>query len=105
MRQAIQTRFLGPTNSRGARVKAWCNAGALTLPWKYHLNDREQHQRVAAALALRLDWPGEWTGGGLPGGGYAFCHRDGGPRESLRYDLERCHYFYDGFTLDAAECD
>jgi hypothetical protein len=28
--QAIQTRFLGPTNHRGARVVAWCDAGRAT---------------------------------------------------------------------------
>lgn len=31
MKQAIVTKFLGPTNYRGSRVKATCQAGSVTI--------------------------------------------------------------------------
>lgn len=72
MRQAIVTRFLGPTNHRGARVKATADAGTVTVSWDYALGISENHERAAFALADKLGWTGNWVGGGLPGKGYAF---------------------------------
>jgi hypothetical protein len=40
MRQAIQTKWLGPTNFRGSRVKAFCEAGSLTMGWEHGLHAR-----------------------------------------------------------------
>lgn len=31
MRQAISTKYIGPTNYRSARVKASCEAGSVTV--------------------------------------------------------------------------
>jgi hypothetical protein len=35
-RQAIETKYIGPTNTRGAKVKASCYAGSLTIDWDDH---------------------------------------------------------------------
>src|SRR4051812_45021830 len=35
--QAIQTRYLGPSNVRGSRVKAFAAAGSITLSWDHRL--------------------------------------------------------------------
>jgi hypothetical protein len=51
VRQAIQTRFLGPTDRRGAHIKAFASAGSLTLPWDQRLNPEGNH--TAAARACR----------------------------------------------------
>lgn len=68
MRQAIETKYLGPTNSRGARVKATAQAGSVTLSWDNSLNADENHGRAAVALADKFGWyrgkPGYWAGGG-----------------------------------------
>lgn len=75
--QAIQTKFLGPTNTRPARVKAWADAGSVTVSWDHRLSIAENHRAAAAvALADRFNWGGEWIGGGLPSSGYAFVRKD-----------------------------
>lgn len=73
MTQAIQTKWLGPTNTRGSRVRAWCNAKALTVAWDHALNIEDNHKAAAMAVAEAMQWDGEWFGGALPGEqGYAF---------------------------------
>lgn len=57
--QAIQTRFLGPTNYKGSRVKAFCRAGSMSLPWDNSLNSEDNHVRAAKALASKLGWTSE----------------------------------------------
>lgn len=68
--QAIVTKFLGPTNVRGSRVKATCEAGSVTLSWDHALNSEGNHDAAAKALAHKLGWDkgwhGELVGGGLP---------------------------------------
>lgn len=74
--QAIQTKYLPCTDYKPSRVKAWCQAGSLTLSWDHGLNDDENHARVAQLLAEQLGWTGDkfghLIGGGLPSGGCAF---------------------------------
>lgn len=83
MYQAITTKYLGPTNVRGSRVKATAAAGSLTLNWDVALNSDQNHIAAAKALAEKFDWGGaEWHGGGLPDcSGYVFVQGDigGGP--------------------------
>jgi len=73
MRQAITTKFLGPTNHRGSRVLARCQAGWLRSPWDHALDSEGNHTHAAEALARKLGWIGDdsdWrlVGGGLPDG-------------------------------------
>lgn len=37
-RAIIKTKFIGPTNYRGARIKATCQAGSITIPYSYDLS-------------------------------------------------------------------
>jgi hypothetical protein len=76
MRQAIVTKFHGPTNHRGARVKATADAGSITLPWDHALGVEGNHRAAAEALAKKYGWPLDMFGGGLPGSGYAFVYAD-----------------------------
>lgn len=64
--QAIATRYLGPTNTRGSRVKAHCEAGSLTVGWDHALNPFQNHQAAALALAAKLKWGRLYVGGSLP---------------------------------------
>jgi hypothetical protein len=80
--QAITTRFIGPTNSRGARYKATCEAGSITLGCDYALDSEGNHIRAAQSLIARLGWfhdgargdrYGDWFHGGTPGGYVFVC--------------------------------
>jgi hypothetical protein len=64
--QAIQTRYLGPSNVRGSRVKAFAAAGSITLRWDHRLNAEGNHRAAAEALANKLGWQGKWFGSELP---------------------------------------
>lgn len=56
-KKTIQTRYLGPTNSRGARVKAFDLFGNKTIvPWDYELDIVSCHFNAAAALAAKMGW-------------------------------------------------
>jgi len=70
--QAIQTRYFGPTNNRGARIKAWAAAGSITIPYPYELSGQACHRAAAEALALKFQWDCELLGGQLENGDYAF---------------------------------
>lgn len=75
MNQAIVTKYLGPTNTKGARVKATCNGGAMTLNWDHEVDAEKNHRRVAAELAIEMEWLGKnrLIGGCLPNeAGYVF---------------------------------
>ena len=65
--QAITTRYLPPSNRRGARVKAIASCGSLILAWDHsEASDYRQHWRAAETLIERQEWQGKWVGGGLP---------------------------------------
>ena len=65
--QAIATRYLGPTNYKGSRVKAYCDAGSITVSWEHALNSFQNHQAAANALLIKLGWETRGLlGGALP---------------------------------------
>jgi hypothetical protein len=66
MRQAIITRYMGPTNHRSSRVKATASAGSVTVCWDHALGVDENHAAAAKALADKYGWGGVWVAGGLP---------------------------------------
>jgi hypothetical protein len=70
--QAIMTRYLGPSNVRGARVKATAAAGSVTLSWDHALNSDANHLAAARALADKFEWQGALIGGGLPSADMCF---------------------------------
>lgn len=76
MIQAIETKYLGPTNEKQGRIKAHCDAGSKTTIWNHSLDQYQNHYYAAKALATKLGWEGhgQLHGGSLPGAnkGYAF---------------------------------
>lgn len=64
--QAIETRYLGPTNARGSRIRAKAAAGSLTVSYDHALNSAANHKAAAVALANKFGWltgkPGEPMG-------------------------------------------
>ena len=77
--QAITTKYLAPTNTRGARVKATAAAGSVTIPWDYAYDGSTNHYAAARSLAWRCLWTDD-TGeirphafGALHDGGYVLA--------------------------------
>lgn len=68
MRQAITTKFLGPTNSRGSRIKASCEAGSIIVSWDFAQSVDGNHDAAAKVLAVKLGWNGAWFGGSTASG-------------------------------------
>ena len=74
MYQAIQTKYFGPSNVRGARVKAIADAGSITLHWNHALGVEGNHAAARAArfACANSTWDGRWVGGGMKDHGYCF---------------------------------
>lgn len=72
--QAIHTKYLGPTNSRGARIKATCAAGSVTVDYPHELSGQACHRAAADVLCAKLGWTdhGPLLGGCLPDGSFCF---------------------------------
>lgn len=89
--QAIETRYLGPTNTKPSRIKAECWGGSVTISYPHELNPDEAHRAAAQALidkmvdlankygGSRSIWnTGRWVqGGNAKGTGYVFTVDDG----------------------------
>ena len=88
MRQAIVTKYHGPTNTRDARTSATTESGLRRyFPYRHELNSEDNHAAAARLMAEHLGWTGTWRGGSIPGG-YVFVLDDGAlftiPRDDNR---------------------
>lgn len=63
MRQVITTKYLAPTNHRGGRVKASCDAGSVTVAWQHEFDVAINHSNAAGVLRDKLGWDCELRGG------------------------------------------
>jgi hypothetical protein len=70
--QAIEVKYFGPGNTRGARMVAITQAGRKSVPYDHSLNPFDNAAVAAEVFARHLDWHGEMVGGGLHSGHYAF---------------------------------
>jgi hypothetical protein len=76
--QAIVTKYIGPSNTKGSRIKASAAAGSVTIHIDNALNIENNHAKAAEALAEKLGWGGNWFIGGLPDDtGYCFVCAEG----------------------------
>ena len=70
--QAICTKFIGPSNTRGARIKAYCESGlSATVPYDHSKSSQDAH--FAAVIAFCAKYPnwgfaGEYRAGAIKGG-------------------------------------
>ena len=75
--QAIQTKYLPATNTKQSRIKAWCNAGSVTIGYPHEHSEADAHYSAAQALIVQLGWTGQHYGqlcqGSLPGNA-GYCH-------------------------------
>jgi hypothetical protein len=68
--KAIQTKYLPPTNTLGARVKAFDGDGnQVTIShYQHELEEYEIHEKAAKMLMEKLGWDGKIAGGWLKDG-------------------------------------
>lgn len=67
--QSIITRFMGPTNTRGARIRAKASGGQRVISnYSHELLVAEEHDRAVKLLALRLKWGGRLVRGDIDRG-------------------------------------
>ncbi len=78
---AITTRYIGPTDTKGSRIKAIAGNGqTITIGYPYKFNGEDCHAQAALALCHKLGWDeyGRWgrfvglVGAGTKDG-YVFC--------------------------------
>lgn len=76
MMQAITTKFIGPTNHRGSRIRAKCAAKTIYVPYEHALSEDMNHSSAAECLVEAMEWQtwfGKMIGGSLPNSeGYCF---------------------------------
>lgn len=92
MRQAIRTRYLGPTDSKGSRVVASCAAGRRIVPWDHAQDPEGNHRLAARLLASRLDWRGQFFGGCNPDGSYSWINWEPGCGFELEPKSTECPF-------------
>lgn len=52
--QAIITRYLGPTDYRGSRIRASCERGSLTVSYPHELSGEDVHIYAAQSLVEKF---------------------------------------------------
>jgi hypothetical protein len=59
MYHVIQTKYLGPTNTKGSRIKATCLEDlSITMEYIDKLSGSENHRQAAALLCNKCGWNG-----------------------------------------------
>lgn len=56
MRQAITTKFLGPTDHKPSRIVVRADAGRMIVSWDHNLDVAANHTAAAEAFARKLGW-------------------------------------------------
>jgi hypothetical protein len=89
--QAIITKYIGPTNSRGARIKAECGRGKIFFSYPYELSGDACHRAAVDALTDKFakedsefvpkdrnPWKADYVTGQIPSGEYVHVFAEGG---------------------------
>ena len=103
MSQAIITKFIGPTNTKGSRYKASCDRGSIIVESDHALNSEQNHVAAAQALVNRFlkqdaerygthvnPWSQPRVHGGLPSGELAHVFTDSDCRHALESLVRLC---------------
>lgn len=85
----VQTRYIGPTNSRGSRIKAYSEAfpRGVTVSYDHALNSEDNHHAAAEAFIRARGWWDVWVFGGSAdkrGNTYVCVAREHTPEQSDR---------------------
>ena len=74
--QAIHTKYLGPTNHKGARIKAYTASGfSVVISYPYELNEPHAHFEAVQALVNKngLAWDVSTMTYGASADGRGYC--------------------------------
>ena len=81
--KAVQTKYLGPTNTKGSRIKAWADGwGSKIISYPHEYNSDRAHYEAALALLAQVNLHNAHPidpptiSGGLPNGDMCFCFKD-----------------------------
>jgi hypothetical protein len=75
--KAITTKYIGPTNYRGSRIKASDeDHNSITIPYPHELSGEEVYRKAAVALCVKMKWSTNLVAGGTKDG-YVFCFAPG----------------------------
>ena len=68
--QAIQTKYIGPTNTRGSRIKAYSEGfpRGVIVSYDHSLNIEGNHDAACRAFVEAKGWHGAWVRGGSADG-------------------------------------
>ena len=76
MRQAIRTKYIGPTNHRIARIAVSARAGRMYVPYDDALSARKNFVAAAEVYVKKHGWFGKWHGGEIDTGEIVFVRED-----------------------------
>lgn len=71
--QAIITKYIPCTNTKGSRIQAKCEAKTICVGYDHALNVEGNHIAAARELIEKLGWDGEWVNGGTATGYVFVC--------------------------------
>jgi hypothetical protein len=74
--QAILSKYIPATNTKGSRIKAYCERGSITIPYPYELSGAACHREAVYALLAKFrdedgskcSWCRPFVTGGLADG-------------------------------------
>jgi len=70
---AITSKYHGPTNTRGSRVRATANGHMVTVPWAAEWDAEQNHREACKRLCDKLGWNADrFFGGVLDDGRWAW---------------------------------
>lgn len=78
MRQAITTKFFGPTSIHGSRIQASAKAGRIYYTYRHDYNLEMNHTLAAQQYAEHFKWYGTYNTGVIMSGEYVhvLCEGD-----------------------------
>jgi hypothetical protein len=70
---AITSRYHGPTDTRGSKVRATANGHTATVPYASELDREANHRAAVVALCAKLGWDADrFFGGSMADGRWAW---------------------------------
>lgn len=63
--RAITTKFFGPTDFQGSRIRATDGWTSKTIPYSHELSVDKNHRAAATAFAKKNNWSGTWAQGSI----------------------------------------
>jgi len=52
--QAILIKYIGPTDTKGSRIKATCARGSITIGYPHHASDKDKPLEAVKALCAKF---------------------------------------------------